>query len=239
MSEQHHQGYYDKQFDAVTSDLEGDLAFARAIEATEVQLDELAISSLFAAQAETTDPRGPYFVRPLQDEMTSIVTGFYEACDETRLDLMRPNLLPHDLEAIQEQVRLRILALREKLQIGDTVSVSNALIIDMDDDEEGSDGVITVTDDQRVQGTFITSAIGVMPDDFYAAAHMRSEQAPLGVGLMISDPVVVDARGERHSNVFSGKRVIIVLGTLGLKMDKLYYQSDEVFTTPPDDNSDH
>jgi hypothetical protein len=232
-------GFADDDFASLISRLAADTEYTKAIDDMDSALAELEVTSRFTgAPGQTTDPRGRFYTVPLEAEVSALVEGFETFCRQQRLDLMRPDITPEDLAELDQHIALEMYALRRSLQPGDVVSARGALIIDMDSDEEGGVGVDYVPENQCVQGILLSPVIGQMPDDFFAVTQDEAPHAPIGLGLMIADPIIIESSGERAAIADDERRVIIVLGTLGLKMEKLMYESNELFITPPDDNPD-
>jgi hypothetical protein len=232
MSEQFRDSHdSDDTFDAMMSQFEGDEAFAKSIENINDQLDEQDVLSLFDQRAGMVDPKGAYYSVPVDGALQEIVDGFREFCHNIGVSPNDDTFHDVILDQIQEHVVIEAYSIRDELAAGDVVSATRATVIDTQNDS----GVDFIGDGQRIQGEVVGLTVGMVPDDVSVLTLNESGKVPLGVGLIIKDPVVIEEEGTPEVFGQDTKTVIIALGTLGLRVNKHFYQIDHLFVTPPDD----
>lgn len=228
------QSDFDKEFEAMAEVMAEDEAFARRIDDIDDCLDEQMIDALFAPTVETLDPKGPYYVVPVEGELQTIVDSFHAYCRDLGVNPYDAHLPDHVLQMLMEHVMVETYNLSQTLRHGDTVSASSAMVNDFDEAT-----VDYVEREQRIQGEVVGTVVNLMPDDVSGVTLNESGEVPLGVGLMIENPVILDGAGTREPLYDTPKAIVIALGTLGLKVDKHFYRSEELFTMPPDEQTDH
>lgn len=221
----------DDPFDSIMAQLEGDSVFAQSIEDMNDMIDEQDVRSLFNLHVGTVDSRGAYYMAPVSDELAGVVEGFQDFCRVIGVTPYDESFRDGVLDRISQHVAIEAYSIKKSLAIGDTVSATFATIIDREDDY----AVDYVGEGQRIQGEVEGITIGTIPDDVNALTLEESTHIPLGVGLIIKDPVIIEADGSREQLGVDTRSIIIALGTLGLQVDKHFYQDDHVVITPPDD----
>ncbi len=227
---------FDDVFGALTNQLAEDPGFVKRVDDIDDQMEENDVRSLFEHSVGMNDPKGTYYLEPVGRDLQKVVDGFHAYCRDRGVDLYDDYLSGDTLDQLSEYVAREVYNIHKQLVVGDTISATEVMIIDSTDAE-----VIRVDDGLRIQGEFESPVLNPMPDDFSAAIFNEGEpiHAPLGVGLIIQDPVIIGHDGSREPLESGAGRVIIALGTSGLKIDKHFYQSENPMFRPPKDTPYH
>lgn len=228
-----HGSNFDKSFDSIVAQFKDDATFVKRIEDINDRIDEHDVQSLFDQHADTRDPRGAYYVVPVSAELEGLVNGFQDFCRNIGVSPYDESFHDFVLDQITQHVAIETYSIKNTLMVGDTVSATFATIIDREDDF----AVDYIGDGQRIQGEVEGITLGTIPDDVNALTLEESTYVPLGVGLIIKNPVIIEDDGSRERLGPDTHSVIIALGTLGLKVDKHFYRDDHLAITPLDDDS--
>ena len=169
----------------------------------------------------------PNYNTPISDVGQAIYEKFIELCGEYGVDINRPELTPEAFEEIHQEIALFVYGLKREIWLGDTISVQQALVVDMRREEDDAMGVVGISDGEALVGKFAGPVIGPMPDEMSALTRGELGDPPIGIGLILEHPVIVEDSGEAHADVFDGSQVIVALGTIGLSLHKITYQDDQ------------
>jgi hypothetical protein len=221
----------DDSFKSLMDQFKDDALFMKDIEDIDDQMDENDVQSLFDQPSGAVDPKGMYYTVPVDKELQEIVDGFYEFCRHTGVDPYCGEFSDETLGKISEHVVFEFFAIKRSLAPGDTISSTEAMFVVPDEDR-----IEYVGEGRRLQGDVVEAIAWGIPDDVTAATLNASQRVPLGVGLVIESPVVIAPDGSRETLLGHPDVVVIALGTLALKVDKHFYQLEELFITPPDDS---
>ncbi|NCU37501.1 hypothetical protein EOL96_00335 [Candidatus Saccharibacteria bacterium] len=206
--------------------LREDIDFTRTISIVSNDITNLAeLYRLRKRYGQGSNENRAFYVSPLMNEVTAIHSRFVELCARYRVDPNRPDDTNKALFAmIEDELALEVYNMNKKIKFGDTIAVSSALVVDLRDDGD-EPGIFTVNADHKLTGTFVRPVVGPLPDDAYVFNDDDDALAPIGVGLCLSDLILVDETGESHHNE-CGKYVVVALGTIGLLVEKLHFQDD-------------
>ncbi|MBC7764511.1 hypothetical protein H7Y29_02245 [Microbacteriaceae bacterium] len=224
---------FDESFDSIMAQFKGDATFVKRLEDINDKIDEHDARLPYDQHADTRDPCGAYHVVPVSAELEDLVNGFQDFCRNIGVSPYDESFHDSVLDQITQHVAIETYSIKDALTVGDTVSATFATIIDREDDF----AVDYVGDGQRIQGEVEGITLGTIPDDVNALTLEESTHVPLGVGLIIKDPVIIEDDGSRERLGPDTHSVIIALGTLGLKVDKHFYRDDHLAITPLDDDS--
>lgn len=99
-------------------------------------------------------------------------------------------------------------------------------MLDLREEDDDAVGVTSIGGDEKIIGSFMSPVIGPLPDEVSVLTADGTTPLPMGVGLRVSDPVLVDKYGEPHSDFFKGD-VVIALGTVGLQLERFHFLDAE------------
>lgn len=212
-------------FDAFEQMLADDPKFAASMAEATAQMEENAQrAELIAAYPKLFDKTRPYYEENIDHIGGMIHDEFARLCRQYGIDLSDPNLDVATFDDVQQELALFVYGLKRELWYGDTVAASSALVVDLRRDEDDSMGVVGIAEVEAVVGAFGGPVIGPLPDDVHAMTLGESGDPAIGIGLVLEQPIVVDETGEAHHDAFEGKQVIVALGTIGLKLQKIVYR---------------
>lgn len=214
-------------FDELVASLQHDDSYTASIE-------ELNAQFIGVEQQEARDKHPglfgqhrPNFTTPITDVGQAIYDKFVELCGIYGVDINRPDQTPEAFEEIQQEIAVFVYGLKREIWQGDTISTQHALVVDMRREEDDAMGVVGLSDGEALVGKFVGPVIGPMPDEMSALTRGELGDPPIGIGLMLEHPVIIEESGEAHADAFDGSKVIVALGTIGLSLHKITYQDGQ------------
>lgn len=201
-----------------------------------LQLDDSFMAGIaganerLAAASETKAPSHldyllPHVERPIDGVGVEIHSAFLRLCNEYHID---PNDYvvgsdPDTFERLCSDLRLEMYGVRSQLWEGDIVTARGAVIVDQQGDSKEMLDVIAIKQTERVIGRYRGPALGMVPDDVMVMTKGRLGDTPFGVGLLLDEPMFVNAQNEA-TRPFDGDHIVVALGTLGLRLGKYYFK---------------
>lgn len=201
-------------FDAIIAGLQGDSAFAADISAAE-------------ASGRVLEPYERYLLP--HEEVAIDAVGdrihqtFQRLCEEFGIDPNHPRVDPLVWQELGQLFALEVYGMKRELWEGDIITARSAIIVENDGVDQSVSDVVGLSDGDRLIGKFYAPIIGPMPDDMTVMTRGEAGFPPVGVGLLLDDPVMIDDENQLHTDPFSTRRVIVALGTMGLKLGKHTY----------------
>lgn len=213
----------DDEFDKLMAGLEADEDFSSIIGGIDDDMDMADFATLSAGHVTAAERYAiPHTEVPLEVG-DKIVDAFGEICKEHGVD---PNLPPTSVaqyNGIGEDLAAEVYGLKKEIWAGDVITATDALLVDMGNGEDDCMHVVGVFGGDKVVGTFSTPVVGPMPDETHAIMLQDTVEPAMGVGLVLESPVIIDANGDVHTDVFEGRGVIVSLGVAGTKLTKYRY----------------
>ncbi len=222
MSEQ----YPKDAFDELVSSLESDGAYAAEMHEINAGFIEIEQAAVAAEHPGLFDPSRPNYSTAIDDVGRAIYDEYHELCGIYGADVHNPERTPEAFSQVQDEIAIFVYNLKRDLWSGDTVAATHALVVDMRREGDDSLGVVSLSEGETLVGKFARPIIGPMPDEMSVFTLGESGDPPIGIGLMLERPLIVEETGEAHADVFEGTEIIVALGTLGLSLHKITYRDD-------------
>ncbi len=174
--------------------------------------------------------RGGYHSRTdITPAVQTIYDAFAAACDEYGVDRNNePDITADDDALVRRKVALACYAAKHDIYAGDIISATDALLVEVqlsDGPAAAEAGVVTLPVGKRIMGRFTGPVTGPLPDEAYALVGDGMQDPPYGVGLVLDNCEVSGGSEPVDTELFAGRRVIIALGTIGLRVQK-YHLAD-------------
>lgn len=216
----------DELFDNLVKDLAGDAEFSDTIEqlSGKMSLIEMGMPTP-TYESDLKRYAKPHSERPLgiRDYLVDV---FNEVCEDYSVD---PNSMqaPEKYSEIGDIMAAEMYGLKKELYSGDVIAVTNTMVVDIAGTQEGEGlRVLAIPEGIKIVGTFSTTVIAPMPDEVNAVILDNSSPPAIGVGLLISSPVVMGRNGEVNTDIFAGRSVIVSLSPATIELSKYHFETD-------------
>lgn len=213
----------DDEFTRLMQGLEQDAEFAESITDLSGKMN----------LAEATAPRPTYEAdvqrylqrheeRPLGIR-NYLVQLFKEVCEDYDID---PNSqqAPELYTEVEEVITAELHGLQKEIYAGDVIAVTNTMVVDIGGTQEGEGiRVLAIPEGIKVVGTFDSPIIGPMPDEINAVILNDSTPPAVGVGLVLTSPVVYGKDGATNTTIFEGRSVFVSLSPDSTELTKYHF----------------
>lgn len=241
----------DDDFESIIHYFEQDQAYVERIGSLDQEIEDASdpkeLVKMLFKYATNDAERGPYYVGSVDKELDHILGHFYEYCQEIGVDIHADDITEDQMVQLIDEVGLETYRIKNALRSGDTVSISNALYQDMPlDEKERATPVIGNEEGIKLQGEFVSTIVAYLPDSASVLMYISNGNdgqdreapfdVPLGVGMILKDVSIVDHDGSRERYKDKDSMVIVALGTLGLSVEKHFYQSDYMESDLPEED---
>lgn len=223
MSEQ----YPKDAFDELVSSLEADGMYSAKMHEINEGFTAIEQAAVATEHPGLFDPSRPNYTTTIDEIGQAIYDEYHELCRLYGADVHHPEQTPEAFSQVQDEIAMFVYSLKHDLWAGDTVAAIHALVVDMRRDDDDSLGVVSLSEGETLVGKFARPVIGPMPDEMSIFTLGESGDPPIGIGLMLDHPLIVEESGEAHADAFEGTEVIVALGTIGLGLHKITYQDDQ------------
>ena len=225
MSERTHgDGDFDKVFDELAAKMfADDPDFERQMLEANDAIDLADVASLPVGDRVADDE--VYYGESIQDVVDEITDAFRRACAMVGLDPNTAGVGDPRWGSIEDEVSRVACSLTDRLKAGDVITASDAIVVEIPGDGgelEGVESIVTPPEHQVVM-QFIAPIIGRMPDEAFVFTGVENGYAPYGIGFLAQNPAMIDGRGKTLEGEFRTDTVVVVLGTLGLYVEKIHY----------------
>ena len=209
---EHFSGNFDDAYQQLAADL-----------ATDAGIGEALIAHAREALRSESGPE--YDLEPITVIGEHLVASLDAYSRKIGVDLAKTPLEEVTLDELTQHVVDEMQAIGEGLSAGTIVQASSALIMDMSEASLGELAVDHVGDGQRIQGVVVGPYVGYVPNETAFMVDEELSNCPVGVGLVLKYPIIGDENGE-HPLMPDDQQVVLVLGTLGLSIQRLVPRSD-------------
>lgn len=209
---EHYGGNFDDAFEKLAAELASDAGVSEAL--INHAREALRPESEMEYDLEPITVLGDYLVESLSAFSRNI-----------EVDLTQPLLEEDVLNELAQHMAHEMYAIGDALGPGTIVQASSALIMDISGASVGELAVDHIDDEQRIQGVVTGPYVGPIPNETAFIMDEDLNNSPVGVGLVLKYPIIADENGE-HPLILDDQQVVLVLGTLGLSIQRLVPRSD-------------
>ena len=159
---------------------------------------------------------------PITEVMTRVDASFSRLCKEHGVD--KNNGLEVDMEALKMVSRGTIDALDNydlRPICGDILGLTNGIVIDHGSPDDPGDHAMFLTEGYSAVGRYACMVIEPMPDDTAAITGHLGSVVPLGIGFVLTHPVIIDTETDTLSyGGFHSNQIVFPLGISGTVLEK-------------------
>lgn len=204
------------------------VAFGEEFDAALEDMNERdRVDALFTQQ---DDERGPYYTTPLDTYVERLQAEFQAYYDEVVADA--PEEVREELiEGLVDYMVVVAYNLQRELSMGDVISTQGyATIVDLDaPDEDGTYGVIAISDGERFEGVYGGPVLAPLPDTMFCmVGSAEAQTVPFSIGLRLVEPrYFTEDGGLEVGEIFDPSHTVVVpINVAGTRFVKHHYQSE-------------
>ena len=209
---EHYSGNFDDAFEKLAADLASDAGVSKAL------IDH-------AREALRPEYEMEYDLEPITAIVDRLVDSLGAYSRDRGVNLTEPHIEEDMMSELTQHMVNEVYAIGEALRPGTIVQASGALIMDISEASVGELAVDHVDDDQQIQGVIAGAYVGPIPNETALIMGDELRHSPVGIGLVLKYPIIADENGE-HLLMPDDQQIVLVLGTLGLSIQRLVPRTD-------------
>lgn len=207
----------DEEYRQILAGLADDKEFTGVMEGLDDAMDIADLSRPLVPSTVHEQYQRPHAEQPLDVVVAKLNDAFKRLCREYNVNPKIFDASDEKYLAIQEDLAAELYKLKDEIYSGDILIATNALALDFNENSEDP-RFVTALSGNRIVGTFCAPIIGPMPADMSALRLNDTDSSPLGVGLMVTNPLIIDPDGNAHRGDLQSDCAIISLSFSGNKL---------------------
>ena len=214
----------DDDFDQLAALLAADPAFAESMMEANAAHDYADAAGYPEVDRAMLSTEARYDAEPIDDVVAEIHDTFLASCEHVGINPSTAAASHGGWQFVNDEVA-RVTHATERMRAGDVLSAQGAVIVDFAIDGKSNkvSDPLQLPPDYTVLGQLVAPVIGRMPDDMLVFSGIKDGIAPYGVGLILQNPMLIDDEGETVRGEIEAGAIVLVLGTMGLRVDKIHY----------------
>lgn len=168
----------------------------------------------------------PYYLEDITDAAEILYDAFVLACQASGVDIYSENQDEDAYDSVGQEIVLACHALRQRLGVDDVIASDRGIYVDANE-IDGEYQAFVLAPGEKLTGRFTSPAILRLPDEAYFLVGDSKRVLPAGIGLQLSDALVLRETGEAEERFSEKSRIIITLGISGMRLEKFHFASEQ------------